>query len=425
MPISANADSGRRAVITGIGVVAPTGIGAGEHWKTTLAGECRITPFTRYPDTSPIRLAGQVPDFRPDDHISNKFMVQTDRWSWFALAAAGLALEDAELDLTAMDPYAVSVVTASASGGNEFGQREIEALWARHPSAVSAYQSIAWFYAASTGQISIRHGLKGSCGVLVADTAGGLDVMAQARRNIQRGGAAVVVGGSEAPLTPYALVCQNDLGRFSPGDDPARAYRPFDPTQSGYVPGEGGAVLVVEELEAARSRSASVYAEVLGHAATHDAHHHAEAAPDGRQLARAMSQAIERSGLTPEDIDVVFPDAAADPVADAAELRALREVFGDRLSDIPVTVPKTMVGRLYSGGPPLDVSWAALALAHGTLPPTVNFDPTRADQGLNVVTEPTRPARLRTALVVARGVGGFNSALVLGGPVAAQDSRGG
>ncbi|MEV7908254.1 beta-ketoacyl synthase N-terminal-like domain-containing protein, partial [Streptomyces anulatus] len=290
MPISASGDGPRRAVITGIGVVAPTGIGVGEHWKTSLAGQCRISPFTRYPDTSPIRLAGQVEGFDAAEHISNKFLVQTDRWSWFALAAADLALTDSELDLAAMDPYSVSVVTASASGGNEFGQREIEALWSRHPSAVSAYQSIAWFYAASTGQISIRHGLKGSCGVIVADAAGGLDVVAQARKNIERGGTAVVVGGTEAPLTPYALVCQNDLGRFSTTTDPALGYRPFDPAAGGYVPGEGGAVLVVEEISAARARSASVYAEVLGHAATHDAHHHHDPAPDGRQLARAMSE---------------------------------------------------------------------------------------------------------------------------------------
>lgn len=412
----ATTEARRRAVITGIGVVAPTGLGVAEHWKTTLAGQCRIAPFTRYPDTSPIRLAGQVEDFDPAEHISNKFLVQTDRWTWFALAAADHALGDSGLDLAALDPFDVSVVTASASGGNEFGQREIEALWARHPSAVSAYQSIAWFYAASTGQISIRHGLKGSCGVLVADSAGGLDVLAQARRNIERGGVAVVAGGTEAPLTPYALVCQNDLGRFSRASEPAAGYRPFDAAATGYVPGEGGAVLVVEELAAARARSASVYAEVLGHAATHDAYHPYDPAPDGRQLARAMSEAIGRSGLTPEDVDVVFADAAGVADADAAEVRALHTVFGDRAREVLVTAPKSMVGRLYSGGPPLDVAWACLALTHGVVPPTVHLDPASAGHGLNFVVEPVRPARLRTVLVVARGVGGFNSALVLAAP---------
>jgi 3-oxoacyl-(acyl-carrier-protein) synthase len=187
------------------------------------------------------------------------------------------------------------------------------------------------------------------------------------------------------------------------------------------VPGEGGAFLIVEELSAARARSASVYAEVLGHAATHDAYHHHDPAPDGRRLVRAISLAVQRSGLTPDDIDVIFADAAADPVADAIEVNAVREVFGDRAGDVLVAAPKTMVGRLYSGGPALDLAWAALTLVHGIVPPAVNLDAGAAGHGLNFVVEPVRPARLRTALVVARGVGGFNSAVVLGGPRLTDD----
>jgi 3-oxoacyl-(acyl-carrier-protein) synthase len=194
------------------------------------------------------------------------------------------------------------------------------------------------------------------------------------------------------------------------------AYRPFDAAAAGYVPGEGGAVLLVEELAPAKARSASIYAEVLGHAATHDAHHHRDPAPDGRQLVRAITLAVQRSGLAPDDIDVVFADAAGDPVADAIEVNALRSVFGKRANEIPVTAPKSMVGRLYSGGASLDVAWAALSLMHEVVPPTVNLDPDSAGYGLNFVVEPLRPARLRHALVIARGVGGFNSALVLAGP---------
>lgn len=404
------------AVVTGIGVIAPTGIGAAEHWKTSLRGECRITPFTRFPDTSPIRLAGQVDDFDETEHISNKLIVQTDRWTWFALAAANLALSDAALDPRSLDPYDVSVITAAASGGNEFGQREMQALWSRHPSSVSSYQSIAWFYAASTGQISISHKLKGSCGVVVADAAGGLDAIGQARRNIERGDMAVLVGGTEAPLAPYALACQASLGQLTNATDPSLAYRPFAADANGYVPGEGGAMLVVEPADAARARSASVYAEILGQAATHDAYHHTDPAPDGVQLARAVTLALERSGLTPNDVDVVFTDAVGDRGADTAELRALHRVFAARRNPVAVTAPKTMVGRLHSGGAALDVAWAALALAHGVLPPTINVDPAALGAGFHLVTEAARPRRLRIALLVARGVGGFNSALVLRAP---------
>jgi minimal PKS chain-length factor (CLF/KS beta) len=402
------------AVITGVGVVAPTGIGATEHWRTSLDGKCRITPFDRYADTSPIRLAGQVAGFDERRYLSNKLLVQTDRWTWYALAATELAFADAELDPSTMDPYRLSVVTAAASGGNEFGQREIQSLWAQGPRAVTAYQSIAWFYAASSGQISIRHGLKGASGVVVADTGGGLDVFGQADRVVAAGGQAVVTGGTEAPLTPYALLCQGDLAAMSAAAEPAQGYRPFDAAAGGYLPGEGGAILIVEDAASARARGARPYARVLGHAATHDAWHHQLPAPDGRQLARAMSTAIARAGLHPDDIDVVFADGAGLRSADAIEAAALRTVFGGRTGRVPVTVPKSMTGRLYSGGGPLDVAWAALSLRHGTLPPTVNLDPLSAGYGLDFVTEARDMRRLRHALLVARGVGGFNSALVLG-----------
>lgn len=278
---------------------------------------------------------------------------------------------------------------------------------------MSAYQSIGWFYAASTGQLSILHKAKGHCGVIVADGAGGLDALGQTLRLVRRGGAAVVVGGTEAPLTPYALVCQASLGRMSGVGPPAAAYRPFDQRATGYVPGEGGAMMLVEEAAALRDRGGAGYAEILGHAATHDAYHHSDCAPDGRQLARAISTALQRAGRTPDGVDVVFADGAGDPEADRVEAAALHSALGAHAGLVPVTVPKSMVGRLYSGGGALDVAWAALALRHGVVPPTVGVDPSSGTYGLDVVTA-ARPARLRTALVVARGVGGFNSALVLG-----------
>jgi minimal PKS chain-length factor (CLF/KS beta) len=404
------------AVITGLGVIAPTGVGVAQHWEASLAGECRISPFTRFPETSPVRLAGQVKGFDEQEHVSSKLIAQTDRFSWYALAACQMAFDDAGLDPQTDDPYAVSVVTAATSGGNDFGQRELQALWAQRPESVSAFMSVAWFYAASSGQISILHKLKGACGVFVADTAGGLDAFGQARRVIGRGGAAVVVGGAEAPLTPYALVCQASLGELSGAVDPAEGYRPFDSAANGFVPGEGGAMVIVEEAAAALSRGAVPYAEILGHAATHDAYHHANPAPDGYQLSRAISTAIRRAGLTPADIDVVFADAAGSRARDAVEVASLRRVFGDHAAHMPVTAPKSMVGRLYSGGGPLDVAWAALTLRYGVVPPTINLDPGSAGYGLAFVVEDVRLDRLRTALVVARGIGGFNSALVLGAP---------
>ncbi|MGW1955709.1 beta-ketoacyl synthase N-terminal-like domain-containing protein [Streptomyces sp. NPDC001920] len=405
----------RRSVITGIGVVAPTGVGVTEHWKRTLERVCRIGPIEEF-DTSklPSRLAGRVTGFDESEHVERKLRVQTDRWTWMALAAGRLAFEDADLDPHRHDPFDLSVVTASASGGNAFGQREIHNLWSQGPDTVTAYQSIGWFYAASSGQLSIRDQLKGACGVLVADAAGGLDALAQARRLITRGTGAVLVGGTEAPLSPYAMACQAGRATLSRETEPASAYRPFAPDSPGHVPGEGGAMVVVEDAEwAARRGAPAAYAEVLGTASTHDAHHPTEPAPDHRQLARAIREAVERSGLAPEGIDVVFADGAGDPMLDRREADALVEVFGRR--GVPVAVPKTATGRLCSGGAALDLSWAALALAHDTVPPSVHLTAGPGDD-LDLVTTARENAGLRTALVVARGEGGFNSAAVLGLP---------
>ncbi|MFE9019447.1 beta-ketoacyl synthase N-terminal-like domain-containing protein [Streptomyces sp. NPDC007808] len=405
----------RRSVITGIGVVAPTGVGVSEHWKRTLERVCRIGPIEEF-DTSklPSRLAGRVTGFDESEHVERKLRVQTDRWTWMALAAGRLAFEDADLDPHRHDPFDLSVVTASASGGNAFGQREIHNLWSQGPGTVTAYQSIGWFYAASSGQLSIRDQLKGACGVLVADAAGGLDALAQARRLITRGTGAVLVGGTEAPLSPYAMACQAGRATLSRETEPASAYRPFAPDSPGHVPGEGGAMVVVEDAEwAARRGAPAAYAEVLGTASTHDAHHPTEPAPDHRQLARAIREAVERSGLSPEGIDVVFADGAGDPLLDRREADALVEVFGRR--GVPVAVPKTATGRLCSGGAALDLSWAALALAHDTVPPSVHLTAGPGDD-LDLVTTARENAGLRTALVVARGEGGFNSAAVLGLP---------
>jgi minimal PKS chain-length factor (CLF/KS beta) len=307
----------------------------------------------------------------------------------------------------------MSVVTASSSGGNEFGQREIQSLWGKGPRFVGAYQSIAWFYAATTGQISIKHGMKGPCGVVISEGAGGLDALAHARRNIRRGVDVAVSGGFEAPIGPYALACQSKTGLLSTSGD-AAGYRPFDAKANGYLPGEGGAILIVEDIDHAKRRGAPrIYGEILGHAATHDGYHHSKAAPDGVQLARAMTQALKDAGVSPDDVDTVFADAAGTAEGDAAEVKAIRKVFGRRAGEVPVTAPKSMVGRLYAGGASLDVATALLAMRDGQVPPTINLERPAAGGELDFVTGRARATKVETVLINARGFGGFNSAMVL------------
>ena len=409
-------DPSRHAVLTGVGVVAPNGIGTDAWWQATTEGVSGIDTITRFdPSKYGTQLAGEVTEFSADDWIERRLQVQTDRWTHMALAGTQMAFDDASFDPAQFDEFSTCVITASSSGGNEFGQKEIQALWGKGPKFVGAYQSIAWFYAATTGQISIRHGLKGPCGVVIAEGAGGLEALAHSRRTIRRGVDAVVSGGLEAPIGPYALTCQLGNGYLSKATDPAEAYRPFDRRANGYVPGEGGAILLVESRERARERGAPrVYAEIAGYGATHDGYHWGKPAADGRQYARAISVALADAKISAEEIDAVFADGFGVPEFDAIEAAAIKQALGERAREVPVTVPKSTVGRLYAGGASLDVAAAALAIRDGVIPPTINLQEPADGCDLDFVTA-ARQARVSTVLVLARGYGGFNAALVLRG----------
>ncbi|AEH08034.1 MULTISPECIES: beta-ketoacyl synthase N-terminal-like domain-containing protein [Protofrankia] len=408
------ARAGLRPVITGIGAVTPSGIGTEEHWRSTLRGELRVGPITsfdasRYATT----LAGEVTGFDPADHIGGRIILQTDRWTWLGMAATGFALTDAAYDPAAYDPYATSVVFGAGSGGNDFGQREIQRLWSRGRQAVSVYQSIAWFYAATTGQTSIQHGIKGPSGVVVSDDAGGLDSLAQARRTIRRGTPVVLAGGAEAGLTPYALTCQTTSGRLSTSREPRGGYKPFDRDAGGHVPAEGGATLVVEDPASAAARGApGVYAEIAGYAATHDAYHHRDPTPDPRWYAEAMRRALADARLTPADVDVIFADGAGSRDLDEVEARAIHAAFGAHAERVPVTAPQGLTGRMSAGGSALAAVNAVLSIRDGVIPAVGNLDDPAPEYRLDLVRVP-REAPVRVAMVNARGYGGFNSSLIL------------
>jgi minimal PKS chain-length factor (CLF/KS beta) len=395
-------------VVTGVGVVAPNGLGAAEYWAATCEGVNGIGPITRFDAASyPSRLAGEVPGFVAEGYLSAKLMAQTDRMTQLALVAADWALEDAGLDTKDLPEYGMGVVTASSSGGFEFGQNELQKLWSKGGQYVSAYQSFAWFYAVNTGQISIRTGMRGPGGVHVSDQAGGLDAIAQARRNIRKGGGLAMSGGVDGSICPWGWVAQLAGGRITTSDDPDRAYLPFDRRACGYVPGEGGALLVLEEAREARKRAVRIYGEVSGYAATFDPGPDRGGEPG---LRRAIELALADAGLAASQIDVVFADAAGIAALDRAEADAIRAVFGPR--GVPVTAPKTNTGRLYSGAGSLDVVSALLSIRDGLIPPTTNVV-ADVEYELDLVCGAPRSAPVRAAVVLARGHGGFNSAMIV------------
>jgi minimal PKS chain-length factor (CLF/KS beta) len=398
-----------RTVVTGIGVVSPNGFGVDDYWSATCGGKSGIGPITRFDARQyPARLAGEVRGFSAREHLPGRLIPQTDRMTQLALVTADRALADAGVSTPDMPEFGMGVVTASSSGGFEFGQGELQNLWSKGGQYVSAYQSFAWFYAVNTGQISIRHGMRGPGGVLVSDQAGGLDAIAHACRLVRDGSELILSGGVDASICPWGWVSHLASGRLSTGDQPDRAYLPFDADAAGHVPGEGGALLIIEDEQAARRRGAAcVYGEIRGYGSTFDPR-----PGSGREpaLRKAIEIALDNAGLAPEEIDVVFADAAAVPELDQIEATAITEVFGPR--QVPVTAPKTMTGRLGSGAAPLDVAAALLSMRTGLIPPTANVT-LAPEYDIDLVTTSPRRTSVATAVVLARGQGGFNSALVL------------
>ncbi len=395
------------AVITGIGVVAPNGLGNDAYLAATAAGRSGIGPVRAFDASGyPATLAGEVPGFVPEEHLPSRLLPQTDHMTRLALVAADWALADAGLERDTLPSNEVGVMTAASAGGFAFGQNELANLWRKGSRFVSAYQSFAWFYAVNAGQISIRNGLRGPSGVVVTEQAGGLDALAQARRGLRAGARAMVTGAVDGAICPWGWVAELSGGRLSTSTDPATAYLPFDGRAAGHVPGEGGAILVLEDAASALARDAVSYGELAGYATTFDPRPGTGRAPG---LRRAIEGALRDAGVTPDEVDVVYADAAALPELDRVEADAITAVFGE--GAVPVTAPKTMTGRLHAGGAALDVATALLAARAGIVPPTTGVEPA-GEYGIDLVTA-TRRVVTHTALVLARGQGGFNSAVVL------------
>ncbi|MFE3881039.1 ketosynthase chain-length factor [Kitasatospora sp. NPDC059146] len=400
-------------VVTGLAVLAPNGFGTEAFWAATLAGRHGIGELTRL-DTTGLRtrLAGEIRDFDATALLPGRLLPQTDVSSRYALVAAEQALADAELDPDSLSDYAQGVCTSTAQGGFEFTHREFRKLWKQGPEFVSVYESFAWFYAVNTGQISIRHKMRGPSAALVGEQAGGLDALGHARRGIRQGTALMLSGGVDSAFDPWGWAAQLSGGRTSPVSDPTRAFLPFDRDASGHLPGEGGAMLVIEDAGSAARRGAPrVLGELAGYAATFDPRP-GSGRPPG--LRRAAELAIADAGLLPSDIDVVFADAAGSPAADRAEAEAITAVFGPH--GVPVTAPKSLFGRLAAGGGPVDTALALLSIRDGVVPATAHTTHVPQEYGLDPVRGEARPLRVRAALVLARGHRGFNAALVVTAP---------
>lgn len=415
----------RRVVITGIGLVSALGIGREDNWRAAVAGVSSAAPITHF-DASrlPTRLACYQPDFVPEDFIDRRAARRMDRFAQFAVAAARLALDDAGLDAAPVRDR-VGVYVGSGIGGLATFVDQTIVMLERGPDRLSPLFIPMMIANMAAAQISITLGLRGPLLSTVSACATSNHAIGEALDAIRLGRADVILaGGTETAITEIGIGAFNAMRALSTrNDDPGTASRPFDADRDGFVMGEAGAVLVLEAEEHARARGATVVAELMGYGLTGDAHHLTEPDPTGVAPAAAMNQAIADAGVARERIGYVNAHATSTPVGDPNEVRVIRAALGDDVAGrCLVSSTKSMTGHCLGAAGGVEAAFTALALATGTIPPTINLaalDPECV--GVAHVANTARHADIQVAISNAFGFGGHNATLVLG---RADDLRG-
>lgn len=404
-----------KVAVTGIGIVAPPGIGKRQFWANVKAGRSFVDKITRF-DASryPSHIAGQIDDLEKYSIISRRLLKKIDLFSHMALVASQMAIDDAGIDIKQQDPNRTGIFLGNALGGWLYAETELRDLYVEGREGVSPYMASAWFPAAPQGQVSIYYGIKGFSKTVVADRASSLMAVGYARDTLIKGKLQVILaGGTEAPVTPYALLCCNTYGGISENNEnPQQAYRPFDKNRTGFIIGEGAGVVVLENIEEAKARGATIQALISGVGNTCDGIDRINPDPTGKQLARAIVMALKEANLKPEEIDYISLDGLAVKIWDYSEVEALKMVFGEKIKEIPVSCPKSMFGNLLGASGAVDLIITILAMEHSLIPPTINLD-SPDPEGLNYVRGRPLEREIHNALVISRGRGGINTVLVV------------
>ncbi len=407
----------RRVVITGLGTLNPLGNDPESTWQAVVAGRSGIDHLTGF-DTSELktRFGGQVKEFDPVALFGRKDARRMDRVTQLAQAAAGQALDDADLQLSEDDSRRAGVILGSGVGGVGSAFDGYGTFLERGPGRVSPFFIPMMLFDTPAAAISISHGLQGPNIAIATACAAGTNALGEAAKTIERGAADVMVAGAaEAALLPPIIAGFNAAGALSQYDgDPARASRPFDKDRDGFVGSEGAAVLVLEELGRALARGARIYGEVLGYGSSADAHHLAAPTEDGSGAAQAMQAALDDAGLAAEDIDYINAHGTGTQLNDKSETMAVKSVFGPAAYGIPMSSTKSMHGHLLGAAGALEALLCLKALATGFIPPTINYQTPDPECDLDVVPNSGREASLRRALSNSFGLGGHNATIILG-----------
>ena len=406
---------GRRVVVTGIGLICPTGIGTENAWKAILAGRSGIGPVTLFDATPfPCRIAGEVPAFDPLDFVEKKDVKKTARFIHFALAATEFAVRHAGLDMKAEHPDRVGVFVGSGVGGFEAIEREHAKLTSQGPGRVSPFFITAAIVNLAAGQISIRWGAAGPNLAPATACTTGAHAIGEAYRIIQYGDADVMIcGGSEAAITPLGMAGFCAMRAVSlRNDEPALASRPWDRDRDGFVLGEGAGVLVIEEREHALLRGAKPIAELIGYGRNSDAYHANAPLESGDGVRRVMELALADASISASDIAYLNAHATSTLLGDRAEAAAIRSTFRDHARELAVSSTKSMTGHLLGGAGSLEAGFTVLALRDQMAPPTINLESPDIDYDLDFVPMTARPLSMRHAMTNSFGFGGGNASLI-------------
>ncbi len=406
----------RRVVITGVGAVTPVGNSAEEFWAALIQGKSGIGPITRF-DASPLptKIAGELKGFDPLRYMDKKDDRKFDPFLKYALACAAMAVEDAGLNVERVDRTRFGVLVGSGIGGITTLLETHKILLEKGPDRVSPFFIPMLIVNMASGLISMRFGAKGPNSSIVTACATGNHAIGDAMKIIQRNDADVMIaGGSEAIILPltFAGFCQMKA-MSTRNDDPARASRPFDATRDGFVCGEGGGLLVLESLDHALGRDARIYAEVVGYGMTGDAYHMTAPDPEADGAARAMTLAMKDAEVEPSAVGYINAHGTSTPYNDKSETMAIKRVFGEHARKLAVSSTKSMTGHLIGAAGGIEAIATALAIHHGILPPTINYETPDPDCDLDYVPNQARKQDVEVALSNAFGFGGTNATIVL------------
>jgi 3-oxoacyl-[acyl-carrier-protein] synthase II len=407
----------RRVVITGIGVIAPNGIGVDAFWDSLVHGHSGVRKITHFDaSTYPCQVAAEVPDFYPKDYMDPKTAKRLARFAQFALAASRMAIEDSKIDLSSTDPYSIGVIIGTGIGGGDCIEDQYTIFMEKGIKRLSPFGAVMICTHSAAGIISHQLGLKGPNTTIAAGCTSGLDAIYSAFNTIRLGDANIMLAGAgEAPITPcsIALFCVSGLLSRNNGD-PSATLRPYDVNGDGTVLGEGGALLILEDLQSALKRKAKIYGEILGYASGNEAYNIFEIDPSAEAASIVMTKAIENAHLKPVDIDYINAHGNGSPEYDLNETLTIKKVFGELAFKIPVTSIKPITGQSFSVTGILQAITSLLVINKGIIPPTINHERPHPNCDLDYVPHRFRRVEVNRALINSLGYGGGHTVMIVG-----------